>query len=105
MAEDIRAVLPQLHAEHPKQYGLEVAAVAKHDLYLERSLVLIIMVGQVSACYMSNILRVKWKRTLNVKHQRIHRNIFIFEAITLIIITKIISSEFAFFIIEIKMLQ
>lgn len=50
MAEDVWAVLPQLHAEHPKQYGLEAAAVAKHDLYLERSLVLIAMVGQVSVC-------------------------------------------------------
>lgn len=35
MAEDIRAVLPQLHAEHPKQHGLEAAAVAEYDLYLE----------------------------------------------------------------------
>jgi len=48
MAEDVRAVLPQLHEEHPQQHGLEVAAVAEHDLYLERGFVLIAVVGQVS---------------------------------------------------------
>lgn len=51
MAEDVRAVLPQLHEEHPKQHGLEAAAVAEHDLYLERGFILITVVGQVSAFY------------------------------------------------------
>lgn len=48
MAEDIRAVLPQLHEEHPEQHGVEAAAMAEHDLHLERGVVLITVVGQVS---------------------------------------------------------
>lgn len=49
MAEDIRAVLSQFHEEHFKQHGLETAAMAEHDLHLERGVVLVAVVGQVSA--------------------------------------------------------
>lgn len=63
MAEDVRAVLSQFHEEHFEQHGLEVAAMAEHDLYLERGFVLIAVVGQVSVCAYAikfcNILRVK----------------------------------------------
>lgn len=49
MAEDIRAVFPQFHEEHSEQHGLETAAMAEHDLHLERGVVLVAVVGQVSA--------------------------------------------------------
>lgn len=49
MAENVRAILPQLHQEHSEQHGLEVAAMAQYDLHLERSILLITLVGEVSA--------------------------------------------------------
>lgn len=49
MAEDIRAVLPQLYPEHPEQHGLETTTMAEHDFHLERGVVLIAVVGQVGA--------------------------------------------------------
>ena len=49
MAENIRAVLPQLHQEHIEQHGLEASAVAQYDLHLERSILLVTLVGKVSS--------------------------------------------------------
>lgn len=48
MAEDVRAVLPQLHQEHIEQHGVEAAAVAQHDFHLERSVLFVAVVGEVS---------------------------------------------------------
>lgn len=80
MAEDVRAVLSQFHEEHPEQHGLKVAAVAEHDLYLERGFVLIAMVGQVSVHCMRicnqtfcNILRVKWGNLKCLASENIYR--------------------------------
>lgn len=51
MAEDVRAVLPQLHQKHLEQHGLEAAAVAQHDLHLERGFLPVALVGEVSESF------------------------------------------------------
>lgn len=48
MAENVRTVLSQLHEKHPEQHGDETAAMAEHDLHLERSIVFVTVVGQVT---------------------------------------------------------
>lgn len=47
MAENVRAVLPQLDQKHSKQHGGEIAAVAEHDVHLERGLLSVPVVGKV----------------------------------------------------------
>ncbi|CAK9817984.1 Alpha-mannosidase 2 [Anthophora plagiata] len=55
MAENVRAVFPQLHEKHPQQHGLEAAAVAQHDLHLERSVLPVTLVGEEKVGYFSGI--------------------------------------------------
>lgn len=48
MAEDVRAVLSQCDEKHLEQHGVEIAAVAKYDVHLERGVVFVVVVGEVS---------------------------------------------------------
>lgn len=68
MAEDVRAVLPQLHQEHSEQHGLEAAAVAEYDFHLERSVLFITLVGEVRI-WNFTLLRLPFPRNCGINNK------------------------------------
>ena len=48
LGQNLRELLPLSDAEHPQQHGGETAALQEHDLHLDRGVILLAVVGEVS---------------------------------------------------------